>query len=65
MGRQALMLKPKSIQRATKMRINQCDRLRTLASLLLCYGRKGKDVTQPSLLVDKYADLYHGIFEYA
>ena len=25
------MLKPKSIQRATKMRINQCDRLRTLA----------------------------------
>ena len=33
LGRQALMLKPKSIQRATKIPINQCDRLRTLAFL--------------------------------
>ena len=38
-GRQALMRKPKSIQGATKIPINQCDRLRTLACFLSMAGR--------------------------
>ena len=37
-GRQALMRKPKSIQGATKMPINQCDRLRTLACFFAMAG---------------------------
>ena len=82
------MPKPKSIQRATKMPINQCDRLPVSdpinrvgdepcrqagpiqraaqggkptsvtaadSSPLFVYGREGKDITQPSLLVNKYA----------
>jgi hypothetical protein len=43
------MLKPKSIQRATKMRINQCDRLRTLACFFAMAGRGRMSLNQAYL----------------
>jgi hypothetical protein len=53
-GGRALMRKSETIQRAAQGQAIQCG-LVADSSLLFVYGRKGKDITQPSLLVDKYA----------
>ena len=52
------MLKPKSIQRATQIPINQCDRLRTLACFLSMAGRGSITQSRVTGVGGKIAERY-------